>query len=245
MDITLMLAGGYWGQARKIYKEVDPDMDRENRGVDYVIKIKGLPEYFLPAEEKKIVKYFCETCKKQVPEWEVENKVGCFALHKCSQEIKAEKSYPGYLYSPIDSERAKKKKFLSDGMILWVNNPEGAKIAERIFKYVQSRIPSDEIMPSPVPLGTKNGYLIESADEIPCVDVSATFEEIKTEMEESKDYIKCPHCDQMVLKKKVSLRMHIMGKHREIFEQKYQGTNKIDEVLGADNGIPDSAEGSK
>jgi len=249
-----MLAGGYWGQAEKIYEKVDPDLDRENRGVDYVIRIKGLPDRFLPADEKKVIKYFCETCKKAVPEWEVENKVGCFALHRCVQQISAVKDYPGYLYSPIDSERAKKKKFLSDGFIVWVNNPEGVKIVQKIFRYAQSRIPKTEKMPSPVPLGTKNGFIIEDKEEIPLVDISESFEEMQAattaHIEATVGFVRCPHCDKMLKNDYRGFRMHIMQAHKDIFEKKYQG--KGEEVLkavmnntGEADGLSNSAEGSK
>lgn len=221
MDVTLVLVGGYWGASKKLYKPVDPDMDKESRGVDYLLRVKGLPEEFLPAEKRKVVKYICTQCEKPVPEWEVENKIGCFQMHKCKQEITFVDEYPGYIYAPVNPDLAKKKKFLKDGIVIWISNPEGYKTAERIFNYIQKRLPATEVMPSPVAAGVKSGWTIDSEEDIPLIDIT-TFE-TKQEVANKKNMQICPHCGAEVGIDPRALRMHIMQRHKDIFSQLYPG----------------------
>lgn len=227
MDLTLILAGGYWSVSKKLHEPVDIENSAEDRGVDYALRIKGLPAHFLPAEDKKVIKYHCTQCNSPVPEWEVEHKTGCFQNHKCRQEVTTEKEWPTFLYHPVKDELKKKKPVLADGMVLYVNQPNGYQIAQKIFKFVERSLPKGESMPKPVALGTKNGFIIDSVDDIPLVDI--TSPEVKQEALAEIGRQECPHCGKEISAGFKALRMHVMQSHKQIYEEKYR--NKTDSEL--------------
>lgn len=233
MNFTLVIAGGYWGLSKKLHKQVDPDNDAMDRGVDYVLRIKGLPDHFLPTEKKVKQSYFCTQCQKLVPEWEVENKVGCYQLHKCEQHLSTEDEWPMYVYGPVNEQIKKKKSALADGIVLWVNNPQGLMKLEQIFNYIEKSLPAGQVMPTPVAVGTHSGWVIESKDDIPLVELPNATPEAEKKSESQK----CPHCDATVALGELPLKIHISQKHPEIYRQKYsEGAQHASNAHGGNRG---------
>lgn len=219
MDGMMIIVGGYWRASKDLLKQVDHDMAPEDRGVDYIVRFKNLPNNFLDVEKVPVIKYYCKTCEKPVPEWEVEQKIGCFVHHQIERRIEYRMEYrPGYI-DVVPEELAKRRPIIRGAIRVDLGNPQGHNILQQIFDYVKKTYPAGKQIPDPVMVGTRTGWLLDDINSIP------TWELPELEKEEKKEEVKideilCPHCDYKA-KNKQALRMHIMKAHPEIYKEKY------------------------
>ena len=228
MDGTLVIVGGYWRASAGLLRQVDRDSAPEDRAVDYVIRFKNLPDKFLAVEQIPVVKYDCTICGKPVPEWEVENKIGCFVNHKLARRVEMKPNYESGKIDRVPESLGKKKPMIKDAYRLHFSNPHGQNMIEEIFEYVKKVYKIGETVPSPIATGTKTGWAIADVNEIPVWELPIIKDEVEEKKvvvdEDTKEEVKmttCPHCDAPIKDKKMAIRMHIMKKHPEIFKDKY------------------------
>lgn len=219
MDGTLIFVGGYWRAAKDFLRPVDPQAAPEDRAVDYVVRYKNLPESFLAVENVPVVKWDCKTCGKPVPEWEVENKIGCFVHHQLDRRIEYRKEWRPGMIDLVPDELGKKRPLIKGAIRVDLGNPQGHNIATQIFEYIRKVYPVGKQIPSPVAVGTKTGWLLDTVDDIPVWELPAE-EKVEPEKEVAAEKIPCPHCDYLA-KNAQALRMHIMKAHPEIYKTKY------------------------
>lgn len=224
MNGTLIIVGGYWRASKYLLTQVDAGNDVRDRGVDYVVRFKNLPDKFLEVESIPKKKYHCTVCNSPVPEWEVENRTGCYVNHKLQEKIEYIKNYQAGLIDVVPDELGDKKKMIKGAIRVHLSNPRGMEILTKIFDYVKRSYGPGETVPSPLAVGTLTGWLIDSVDDIPTWELPEL--EKKDESTAPKDQRQCPHCDVMVKDDDRAIRMHIMKKHPEIFALKYEKKDK-------------------
>ena len=168
MKRTLFLAGGFWGFFRREYGRTLESHDDGEKSADWIISITGLPdEYFKPAQIKSIKKYFCKQCQRDVSEWEMERKEGCF-FHDLKMEESKKEVWESDIFERYTIE---KKKFITNGFRIWVNNENGMEKFRIIWRYVDKNFPATISVPLPVPVGAKNVVYIENETDIPIIDL--------------------------------------------------------------------------
>ena len=228
MNGTLILVGGYWRASKDLLVQVDRDSDPSDRGVDYVIRFKNLPDEYLSVEKIPVVKYHCIQCGKPVPEWEVENKIGCFANHKLEQKKEEVMNYQRGFIDVVPNELGAKRPMIRGAIRLELAHPRGMEIATKIFDYIKGSHKPGTTIPSPTATGTHSAWMIDSVLDIPLWDLPEIEKPIE-EIEKTKEQIRfekgqrqCPHCEAMFTDDNRAERMHIMKKHPEIYEKKYK-----------------------
>jgi len=160
----LILAGGFWNAYRKAFGRIPFTDDSEGaRLADCIIKIEGLPESMLaPIDKEYRDKYWCGTCEKPIPSWEMEQKYGCYN-HKVVTHSTEVPVYPAQAYEPYTIPRF---KWLSPMMRIWVNNVQGLDKFKQIWRYVESKYPATKLPPLPKPVGNKKEWTIFAPEDI-------------------------------------------------------------------------------
>lgn len=181
MDTFIVLAGGYWHQSVKPSMggmQVDPNDGDAKRTVDYIVKVKGLPDHFLaPVEISRRKRFYCETCRRWITEDEIEGKTGCFVAkdHKVRMEFRdVEVWEPG----AMDRYVIPKHKWISPCVRLFLNNSKGIDKWRDIWRYVEGSFPTTKrLKPDflPVAVGNKNAWEI-TEEEVPVIDLSSAYE---------------------------------------------------------------------
>lgn len=215
-----VLAGGYWGvSGREFNRQVDPQADGRNKNVDYIIRIDGLPvEFFKPEDIQYHSTYFCKTCKRPIPEWEIERKEGCWSHEKERRDTEI-RVYPSAAYEEYSIP---KKSWLSPTFRVWMNNEQGLDKWRQVWRYVEHNYPPTKILPQPKAVGTLRSWTIESSEDVPMILLASAQEEepkpLKRIITESKPItsvgFKCPECDKE-FPKKTSLSLHLFNKHKK------------------------------
>ena len=221
MNGTLILVGGYWRASKDLLTQVDKDLAPEDRGVDYVIRFKNLPDEFLAVEMIPTDKYHCVTCNAPVPEREVEQKIGCFVNHKLRRDVIQVPNYQRGFLDRTPDGLGKKRPQIKDAYRLELAHPRGSEIVDKIFDYVKRTYKPGEKVPNPIATGTRSAWMIDSASDIPTWELPAVSEEKADGKPDANGGIQCPHCDKFCENGEKALRMHTMKVHPEIYEKKY------------------------
>jgi len=184
IDTYIVLAGGYWHQARKPDMggvQVDPK-DKAKRTVDYVIKILGLPKDFVaPEETKRKFRFYCNTCQRWIKEIEVEQRVGC--ITDKNHDVRAEYRDVKVWSTSFDEYNPTRVKWMRPCHRVFVNTGKGLEKWRRIWQYVQANIPTNirlmDYMPKAV--GTKNQWELMD-DDVPVIDLREALASYRPEI---------------------------------------------------------------
>lgn len=212
-----ILAGGYWGQSRHFGRQVDADSD--NQMVDYAVQIEGLPEEMIQPEgwkEKRV--WVCEACGgRVVPEWEMEQRQGCF-MHKPTMSKKD--VVPDYRRDVFEDYQPKKMSWLRPCFRVWMNNEQGQERWRQIWRYVERNYPANKIVPMPIAIGNKRELTIEE-ENCPLIDLRTEEKKLDTDGA-VLEKVTCgePGCGRFFEEKDKNkainkLRVHYMGAHNK------------------------------
>lgn len=155
--IHIVLAGGYWALSKKQDMggfQVNPNDDRY-KTVDYIVKIQGLPRDYFKVSTKEKRKYFCNTCKRSVSEWEMERREGCYT-HPLKMDLIQEEDWPRYSFERYNPVKIPFLRTAPDCYRIWLDNGQGQQKWRDIWRYVtQTYPPNKRLVPDllPVPLG--------------------------------------------------------------------------------------------
>lgn len=218
--IHIVLAGGYWALSKKQDMggfQVNPNDDRY-KTVDYIVKIQGLPRDYFKVSTKEKRKYFCNTCKRFVSEWEMERREGCYT-HPLRMDLIREEDWPRYSFERYNPPRIPFLKSAQDCYRIWLDNGQGQQKWRDIWRYiVQTYPPNKRLIPDllPVPLG--NIIQLEIREEDIPVIVLGPEEKIETKDPESERPVMQAGCSCKVCNKQFenfkALSMHRMAVHK-------------------------------
>lgn len=238
----IVLVGGFWAVSRKEFgRQVDPDSEAKDKLVDYIIQIEGLPESFLAPEE--IVTnytYYCETCQRKVPEWEIERREGC-GLHNPTRKGINREVFRNGVYNKYNIP---KKAWMSNGYRIWMSNEQGLEKWRQIWRYIERIYPAHKIVPLPKRVGTMREWNIEK-EEVPLIDLFVPTKETstpppligipdvvvekklhtKSNKAKKEEIFKCSQCDKEFFKPS-TFALHLWTKHKikySEFKKKNEG----------------------
>jgi hypothetical protein len=173
-----VLACGYWHQSRKPDLgpgQVDTNLDESNRGVDYIVKIHGLPDDFVkPSSITKMVKYWCKKCNSVVPSWDMEKKNGCFFHDPEPQVIEEVPEYERGIFEPYTCQHPAAKWLNKEKAFrIFLDNQQGIEKWRQIWRYVQQKYPATKSLAAvaPVRVGDRRQWLI-SIEDVPTIDLT-------------------------------------------------------------------------
>jgi len=221
MEAIITLAGGFYGIANKSeiwgYSPVESLGDKD-RGVDFVVKIKGIPPEFLAPEGVKVTyKWYCEKCQRVVPEWEMERRVGCANHDPKPEKMERPEWRTGVL------EAYKIPRLNIDTIRIWLDSTPGRERWRDIVRYVKATYPATKSLSNvtPKPIGIGNEFVITEAT-IPFIDLT-NFDMSKTpreEVDELKNELKDQISEVKKIKSMYETRLKKEGKQVQSFKFK-------------------------
>lgn len=189
MDTYIVLAGGYWHMSKRTDMggmQVDENDGDAKRTVDYIIKVKGLPDSFLkPVEIIRKNRFYCETCHRWIKEVEIEQKTGCFVAkeHKVRMEYRDIEAFETGVFDRYYIER---QKWITPCIRIFLNHSKGISKWRDIWRYIEMTFPTTKrLKPEymPVAVGTKNSWEVTESD-VPVIDLSFAYraEEVEEDL---------------------------------------------------------------
>jgi hypothetical protein len=180
----LILSGGFWKRMRDLCGRRDHEnRNPESATIDYIIRIDGLPKDFLePLSIDYKMTYFCKTCRRPVPEWEIKRAIGCFA-HDLERTSTPVAQYNESAFEPYSIPRI---KWMNPCMRIWITHNEGYDKFQEIWKYVDYNFvstPEQRIPPLPKPVGTRREWRIVDASDVPTIILNNGGGEMTTKIE--------------------------------------------------------------
>jgi predicted SprT family Zn-dependent metalloprotease len=169
-----VLAGGFPAVSEKITGR-RMDLSPEERIVDFIIQIDGLPkEFFIPTQITRKKSYYCNQCKREVPDVEVELRTGCF-MHGLEVKEKLVESWDTAVFEQYEISTL---RYLKPMYRIWLHNSQGEEKWRLIYKYIQTHYPAHKMIPEPIPTGNRQQWLA-TIETIPYIDLNTSSEEVE------------------------------------------------------------------
>lgn len=167
-----VLAGGFYGMSYKpeIWGFRPIQLGDADRGVDFVINIKGIPEELYKPEGVRVrYKYYCQKCKAYVPEWDMEQKKGCFFHDPEPQR----EEVPEWRTGVLEEYNPSRVQWLKGSIRIWLDSGPGQEKWMAIKRYIEQKFPATKSLSTvtPRPVGTRKEWTL-SQEEIPVIDLT-------------------------------------------------------------------------
>ena len=230
METYIVLAGGFRDMSVKpdiCGYEVDSRNKSATREVDYVVKVKGLPDnLFKPVQVKRVYKHFCKTCNRIVPSEEVKARMGCFVEQDC-EVVSQWKDVEVWENGVCDKYYIPTQPWISPCYRIFLNNGRGIEKWKTIWNYIKGVYPPTKMLVpdnAPRAVGNRIQWTL-TINDVPCIDL--TGQEEKKEVDDGwskpeelvvapekapEELFECDKCGKEFAKNKINA--HRWGKHK-------------------------------